>query len=164
MKTLCLIRHAKSSPANFNVSDFTRPLSESGKNEVVLMGEKIARLPYKFDFFVSSPALRTRQTCEALCDYCKYPNGNICFNEHLYLPDNNAIKKLVTATDDLYSNIVIVTHNPGITEFINSLNVGVKLDNMPTCGIFIVQADTGNWSSFFDSTKQFLFFDYPTKF
>jgi phosphohistidine phosphatase len=163
MKKLYLFRHAKSKSQNFNESDFIRSLSESGKNEALLMGQKLFTLNNQIDFFVSSPALRARQTCEILCNCCKYSHEKISFEENLYLPDTNALNKTISAINNTYNNIVLVSHNPGITEFINSLQVGVRIDNMPTCGMFVIKADTVNWAAFSESKKQFLCFDYPSK-
>jgi phosphohistidine phosphatase len=162
MKKLYLFRHAKSKSQNFNESDFIRSLSESGKNEALLMGQKLFALNNQIDFFVSSPALRARQTCEILCNCCKYSHEKISFEENLYLPDTNALAKTISTINNLHNNIVLVSHNPGITEFINLLQIGVRIDEMPTCGMFVIKVDSNNWSSFFESEKQFLYFDYPT--
>ena len=89
---------------------------------------------------------------------------NIYFDEKLYLPDIDSIIKCVTAIDNQFNNILIVTHNPGVTSFINSLDCGVSLDDMPTCGMFALTADTKYWGSFVVAKKQFLFFDYPNNF
>ena len=68
--------------------------------------------------------------------------------------------EVVTNIKDKYKNIVLFSHNPGITEFANTLT-SVHIDNMPTCSMFAVQADTDKWADFLQSEKKFLFFDYP---
>jgi phosphohistidine phosphatase len=67
---------------------------------------------------------------------------------------------VVRRMDNKYQTAAIFSHNPGITAFVNTLT-DVRTDNMPTCGVFAVQAETDNWNAFRDSRKQFLFFDYP---
>ncbi|HMW25236.1 MAG TPA: histidine phosphatase family protein, partial [Ferruginibacter sp.] len=55
----------------------------------------------------------------------------------------------------------IFSHNPGITYFVNSLVPGVSLDNMPTCGVFAIEAEAARWKDFEKSRRRYLFFDYP---
>ena len=56
--------------------------------------------------------------------------------------------------------VALFSHNPGITEYASTLT-NVRIDDMPTCAIFAVQANTEKWSDFEDAEKKFLFFDYP---
>ena len=62
--------------------------------------------------------------------------------------------------DDKFNTVAIFSHNPGITDFVNKLT-NTRIDDMPTCGIFAINIDAKNWTSFRKATKQFLFFDYP---
>jgi len=64
--------------------------------------------------------------------------------------------------DDKDKSIAIFSHNSGITDFANSLQL-VKIDNIPTCGIFAFRVKSDNWESFQKAEKEFVFFDYPKK-
>ena len=70
---------------------------------------------------------------------------------------------MVAGLPDEQETVAVFSHNPGITHFVNSLNTGIQIDNMPTCAIFAVSADITSWSGFVKAKKEFLFFDYPKK-
>ena len=69
--------------------------------------------------------------------------------------------EVAASLDDKYDNVAIFSHNPGITDFVNSLCKDVQIDDMPTCGIFAVEIAIENWIDFKKAEKKFLFFDYP---
>jgi phosphohistidine phosphatase len=161
MKTLYIIRHAKSSWANFNQSDFERPLNDRGNENAPEMAKRLLNKKIKIDAFISSPALRARQTCEHFCKVYEVDKKEIIFKDALYHAPESTIKNIVAQTDDQFESIAVFTHNPGITDYVNTLVEDVYIDNMPTCGIFAVTADIDNWGDFDKSKKTFLFFDYP---
>ena len=68
--------------------------------------------------------------------------------------------EVISGLDDNTNSAIIFSHNPGITDFANTLT-NVHIDNMPTCGVFAVSANTGKWAEFKGIEKKFLFFDYP---
>jgi phosphohistidine phosphatase len=62
--------------------------------------------------------------------------------------------------EDSVDTVAVFAHNPGITLFVNELT-HTKIDDMPTCGIFAIQADISSWKDFEEGKKAFWFFDYP---
>ena len=68
--------------------------------------------------------------------------------------------KVISEANDKLDTIAIFSHNPGITEFANLLT-DVRIDNIPTCGIFAVSANCKQWSEFRHAKKEFWFFDFP---
>jgi phosphohistidine phosphatase len=78
----------------------------------------------------------------------------------LYQADEPAFYTTVSLLADKYQSAAIFSHNPGITEFANSLTQ-VRIDNMPTCSIFAIRISINTWSEFAAGQKEFLFFDYP---
>ncbi|HEY0356371.1 MAG TPA: hypothetical protein VGC29_09215 [Flavisolibacter sp.] len=80
--------------------------------------------------------------------------------DDLYLASPPAFASAISGMDDKYNTAALFAHNPGITEFASSLT-NVRVDDMPTCAVFAVQAECDSWSSFADAEKKFLFFDYP---
>ena len=161
MKTLYIVRHAKSSWADFNQSDFERPLNDRGHENAPEMANRLLSKKIKIDAFISSPALRARQTCEHFCKVFSVDKKDIIFKEELYHAPASTISNVVAKTDDEFNAIAVFTHNPGISEFVNSLDEEVYIDNMPTCGVFAVKSEVNSWEDFADSKKTFLFFDYP---
>ena len=69
-------------------------------------------------------------------------------------------KGVIKKINPLMNTVAVFAHNPGITDFVNSLKI-VHLDNMPTCGVFAVKLHTTEWSEFITCKKDFWFFDYP---
>ncbi|MBS1601978.1 MAG: histidine phosphatase family protein, partial [Bacteroidetes bacterium] len=78
----------------------------------------------------------------------------------LYNATLDVFRTVVTDLDDADGSVALFSHNPGITAFANILST-VRLDNMPTCAIFAVKAETDHWRDFLSSSPQFWFFDYP---
>ncbi len=161
MKTLLLIRHAKSSWANIGETDFDRSLNDSGKREAAEMAEKLVNQSIKINAFVSSPAKRARKTCKAFLDaYGKTKEEMILF-EKLYHPASLIFYDVIKELNDNDNSVAIFSHNPGITEFVSTVCGKVRIVDMPTCGVFAVEADIDSWKDFEKAEKSFLFFKYP---
>lgn len=160
MKTLLLVRHAKSSWDAPGLSDFDRPLNERGKKDAPEMAKRLKDKKIEIDLFVSSPAKRARKTAKYFAEEFGVKKEDIQLVDDLYLATPSAFQKTVAELNDKDDAVVIFSHNPGITEFANSLS-NVRIDDMPTCSVFAVYADTGSWSDFENAEKKFLFFDYP---
>lgn len=163
LKTLYIIRHAKSSWANHNQSDFERPLNERGHKDAPMMAEKLFKNKIPIDVFVSSTALRAKQTCEHFCKIYGADVKKIQFSDMLYHAPSYVIYSVTENINDIYNNAAVFCHNPGITDFVNTLCDDFRIDNMPTCGIVAVQADINHWKDFESTEKKVLFMEYPKK-
>lgn len=161
MKTLYLVRHAKSSWGDFTLPDFERPLNERGKRDAPDMASRLKTQAGEIDVFVSSPAKRALKTCIAFCDAYKRSEKDILLHDELYHAPEATFYKVISQLDNDFKSAAIFSHNPGITDFVNSLRANIALDNMPTCAIFGVYADIKNWKQFESADKHFLLFDYP---
>ena len=161
MKTLILIRHAKSSWGDAGLSDFDRPLNARGLKDAAGMSERLFARIDSIDAFISSPAKRAKTTAEKFLAAYKKSKDHLILNEGLYLAPESFFAKVIGKTDNQYNTIAIFSHNPGITDFVNTLTDVVKTDNMPTCGIFAVKIAIDNWKDFPGAGKEFLFYDYP---
>jgi phosphohistidine phosphatase len=160
MKTLILVRHAKSSWDSQVSSDFDRPLNDRGKEDAPEMARRLKDKNIKIDLFVSSTAKRARRTARYFAEAYDVKKDEIMLVDDLYLATQTAFISTVKSFEDKYETAALFSHNPGITEFASSLT-NVRVDDMPTCAIFAVQADTDTWKEFLTSEKKFLFFDYP---
>ncbi len=161
MKSLYIIRHAKSSWGDFTTPDFERPLNERGKKDAPVMAGRLVNNKVKIDVFISSPAKRALKTCKAFCNEYDYDENDIVLIDELYHASVEVFYKTVSGIADKYNTAAVFSHNPGITEFVNSLGSSVKVDNMPTCGIYAVSVDAEHWGEFKQAIKTFLLFDYP---
>jgi phosphohistidine phosphatase len=160
MKTLILVRHAKSSWDDAGMKDFDRPLNGRGKKDAPEMAGRLREKDISIDLFVSSPAKRARKTARIFAEAFKKEKEDIRLIDELYLATASVFEKVISDLDDKYNRVVIFSHNPGITEFASSLT-NVRIDNMPTCAMFGVNVDAKSWSEFETAQKNFLFFDYP---
>ncbi len=162
MKKLFIIRHAKSDQSFFG-NDFERPLNERGKADAPEMAKRLLEKIGKLDACVASPATRAKRTAELFAETLDIHLKEIVFISALYHASSEVFYEVVAALPDELETVAIFSHNPGITHFVNSLDSGIQIDNMPTCAIFTVSADVTNWVAFGKAKKKFLFFDYPKK-
>ena len=161
MKKLFIIRHAKSSWGDFSLPDFERPLNERGKTDAPEMAKRLLAKKITIDAFVSSPAKRAKKTCKLFCREYNINEENIIVIESLYNAYPETFFEVIAALDNKYDHVAIFSHNPGITDFVNRLCKDVQIDDMPTCGIFAIEANMDHWINFKEVEKKFLFFDYP---
>jgi phosphohistidine phosphatase len=159
-KQLLLIRHAKSSWDDLTISDFERPLNDRGKKDAPEMAKRLVDKKIKIDALVSSPAKRAKKTCKYFEKEFDISKDDIIFESKLYEAGTENFFEVVKNLKNKWDNVAIFSHNPGITDFANSLT-NEKIDNIPTCGIFAVKIKSKHWSDFKDAEKEFLFFDYP---
>jgi phosphohistidine phosphatase len=160
MKALLLIRHAKSDWDNAGLSDFDRPLNERGKTNAPEMAQRLLDKKINIDAFVASPAKRAAKTAKYFAEAYGVKKENILWVDELYLASSATFFKIVTGLKNKFQTVAIFSHNNGITDFANQLT-NVRIDNIPTCGIFAVKADTDDWANFAAANKKFWFFDYP---
>lgn len=161
-KQLLLIRHAKSSWADFSIKDFDRPLNDRGKKDAPVMAKRLLDKDITIDAFIASPAKRARKTAELFVKEYKGEKDNIIFFDELYLASLSAFFDVISKTDDRFKTIAVFSHNEGITDFANSLT-DTKIDDMPTCSIFALKIKAKHWNNFEEAEKEFWFFDSPKK-
>ena len=160
MKSLILIRHAKSSWNDSSVSDFERPLNERGKKDAPVMANRLMEKKIKIDAFISSPAKRASRTASVFAKEYKRDKDDILYKTELYGASEREFIDVIEKISDKFDSIAIFSHNPGLTDFANQLT-DVLIDDIPTCGIFAVRSNAGKWSEFSNAEKSFWFFDYP---
>jgi phosphohistidine phosphatase len=159
LKTLLLIRHAKSSWDNPAQSDFDRSLNERGKKDAPAMAERLYYRDIALDAIISSPAKRAKRTAEYFAKQY-HLDDKIIFRAELYLAETSAFYSVIEKVNDKFNCIAVFSHNPGITDFANQLT-SAKIDDMPTCSIFAVELQSKYWMDIRNANKNFLFFDFP---
>ncbi len=124
------------------------------------MAQRLLRSGVRIDLFVSSPAKRARTTAELFIHEFGREGKDILFIPELYHAPVQTFRDVIGSLDDRYDSAALFSHNPGITAFVNSLT-SVRVDNMPTCGIFAVKSTAASWADLSAADKEFWFFDYP---
>lgn len=160
MKSLLLIRHAKSSWDTPSQKDFDRPLNDRGNHDAQEMVERLLDKGVNIDAFVSSTANRALSTAKYFAKAYNISPHDIIKAPALYEAPFDVFFEVIRKLDDDLNTVAIFAHNPGITAFANVLTK-TQIDNMPTCGIFGVKADIKKWKQFEETTKSFWFVDYP---
>lgn len=160
-KTLLVIRHAKSSWDITTLNDFDRPLNDRGKRDAPAMAGRLKEKNILVDAFVASPAKRAKKTAELFIETYNRNKEDIIFISKLYHAGTDTFFEVAEDLNEAFQTVALFSHNPGITAFVNMLTDDVRLDNMPTCGIFAVKLQSSSWKNFRKAKKEFLFFDYP---
>jgi phosphohistidine phosphatase len=160
MKTLILVRHAKSSQSFGVGTDFDRPLNDRGFREAAEMGKKLFKKKIVIDLFGSSPAIRAKTTAELFVSEYGRKLKEILIIPTLYHADPDIFSNLISGMEDTYQHIAFFSHNPGITSFATSLS-STPINHMPTCSIFAVTSPVDSWKDFAKAEKSFLFFYKP---
>lgn len=162
MKTLLLVRHAKSSRKDPALPDFDRPLNHRGKKEAPEMGKRLAKRHLKPDAIISSPAVRALATAKALAEELDFKAKRITFDDSLYMAGKDRLLDVIYALDDAWPKVIIIAHNPGLTDLVNTLFPS-PVDNIPTCGVAIVKFAIEEWSDVSRSRPVEAAFLYPKK-
>jgi phosphohistidine phosphatase len=162
MRSLLVIRHAKSSWDPAILNDFDRPLNERGKKDAREMAKRLIQKKIPIDLFVASPAKRAKKTAVLFAREFNKNEEEIFFVPGLYHAPPPVFIDVIEGLDNAYKHVAIFSHNPGVTAFVNMLS-SVQLDNMPTCAVFGISIDTDDWQAFSSSKKEFLFLDFPKK-
>lgn len=144
MKSLILIRHAKSS-WEIPVNDHDRPLNKRGIQDVHLVAEVLEGFLPKMNYILSSTAKRASETAELIAQCLNWPSDKIVFDKRLYTFDGLQLGKIVKNFNDGYENVIVFGHNDAITEFVNTFG-DLYIDNVPTCGVVMISFDVSSWS------------------
>jgi phosphohistidine phosphatase len=160
LKSLLLIRHAKSDWNDPSLDDFDRPLNERGKKDAPLMAQRLVDKKIKIDAILSSPAKRAAKTARVFAEALGKKKDSIIFEEKLYLASVDTFFKVISVVDNTNDCIAVFSHNNGLTDFANQLT-DTRIDNIPTCGIFAIKIEGSSWEEIRKAKKEFWFFDYP---
>lgn len=160
-KTVLIIRHAKSSWTMATLSDFDRPLNDRGCHDAPMMAQRLSKRKIHIDQFISSPAKRAITTAGFFAEAYGIALSEIVQIPSLYHAPTKVFYSVIEEVNDEHNTIAIFSHNPGITDFVNTLSPWVRIDNMPTCGVFAIKANITHWKDFETADKKFLFFDFP---
>lgn len=162
MKKLTIVRHAKSSWKDTGLSDDKRPLNRRGERDAPVMGERIHEHGIRPSLIISSPATRAWTTARIIAEAINYPREFLQKEDDLYLASLDEILDVVVAQDNGFNNLMIVGHNPGLTNFANFLIPGLT-NNLPTAGVVSVEIEQDDWSLYERPTAKLLVHDWPKK-
>ena len=160
MKTLFLLRHAKSSWDYPKLRDFERPLAARGEREAPIMGGRFRRRESSVDCIISSPAVRARSTAILMAEAIGFPVEDVISNPDLYFCGTSMYLKAASLVDDDYDSVMLVGHNPTITDFANEM-ADADIANIPTCGLVELSLPIDHWSEISRGDSTLVEFDFP---
>lgn len=167
MKTLYLLRHAKSSWDDPDLKDFERPLAERGLRDIPLIAERFCAREGSTESITCSPAIRTKSTAKLLAELIDFPVDDISSNPELYFAGASMFLKAASLVDENCESAMLVGHNPAITDFVNAMTSSDSgngdIDNIPTCGLVELSLAIENWSDIQFGNATLVEFDYPKR-
>jgi phosphohistidine phosphatase len=143
MKTLLILRHAKSSWKHTELPDFDRPLNKRGKHDAPRMGELLRQADLLPDLILSSSAQRARQTTQAVVDSSGY-GGEVRWLDSLYAAPPESYLEALRGLDDSLQRVMVVGHNPGLEELLEQLTGAAG--PLPTAALAQVMLPIQGWS------------------
>lgn len=158
MKTLIIVRHAKSSWGNSGLDDFDRPLNERGKKDAPEMAKRLKKTGILPDLWLSSPAKRAISTARKFAKEFNTDPKQIEKVKKLYHAYEFQIQEIVQAIPKKTNVAILFGHNPGLTFFVNEIS-NLRTDNIPTCGVVILEISS--WDKIGKEDAKLVHFDYP---
>lgn len=143
MKTLFVLRHAKSSWEDTNSADFDRPLNKRGLENAPLVGEMIRKNKYEIDLIISSPAKRAEQTAILVKEAAQI-EAAVQFDERIYEASSHRLLHIASEVNDQIKSLMIVGHNPGLESLLKILTG--ETESMPTAALAVIDLKIDSWS------------------
>jgi phosphohistidine phosphatase len=161
MKILTLFRHAKSSWDDERLDDHDRPLAERGHRDARRMGKRLARREHRPDLLLTSSALRARQTADYLIAALDLGESRVRTERRIYLASPGDLLQVLEGLDDELRHVLLVGHNPGLTQLVNMLLPALRLDNLPTAGVVAIHCHARRWRNLAEADRELDFYDSP---
>ena len=143
MKTLYLLRHAKSSWDEPGLKDFDRPLNKRGLKAAPKLGVYMLKEKIRPDVILSSPALRAKQTTNMVCEAAGL-SSLINFDERIYEASVQRLFEIVTRFEDRIEKALMVGHNPGFEELLAALTG--ESHRMTTAALACIELRVEKWT------------------
>jgi phosphohistidine phosphatase len=160
---LTLLRHAKTEPGRSGQEDWDRELEPRGRKDAPEIARRLREKELIPTLIVSSPAVRAVATAKLVAREFGIPVRSIVQDERLYLASPKVMLDVIRERGKAAPHLVIVGHNPGITEFADQLSAERSLDNMPTCAAYTLEFEITDWKELDWGTGMNAEFDYPSR-
>jgi len=125
------------------------------------MGRRLAARGASPGLILSSTAVRARETAELVAAELEPPQRRIDRDPRIYLASPGELLQVIAGLDDAIDDVVIVGHNPGLTQLANMLVPSLALTNLPTTGVVAIECDTPAWGEIDSARFSLRFYDYP---
>ncbi len=161
-KKLVIVRHGKSDWSREDRSDVDRPLKDRGVRDAYEMSQRLLQQNIQPELVASSPANRALHTAVIFCREMEIPLKNLLVDESFYISYEEKVFETLQQFDNKVNSLMIFGHNPTFTSLAN-LFVSDEIENIPTCGIVILNFKIKDWQEIAGKTLESYVFDYPKK-
>lgn len=161
MRRLTLLRHAKTEAQHSGQKDWDRELEPRGQKDAPEMARRLRERKLKPDRMITSPAVRAITTAQIFARELHLPATKMQQDERLYLASPKMLREVIRELGANAQHLMIVGHNPGLTEFAERISDDRGIDNMPTCAIYTLEFDIKEWSALEWNTGVNAELDYP---
>lgn len=155
MKTLYIMRHGKAEDTS-DKADYKRKLISKGIKRNDKIGRMLFARKCKIDTIICSNAARTIETAEMIAELFSFPIQEIQKVKEFYLAPVSVMLDTFYAVDNSFSNILVVGHNPGVSELITSLSSQL-IDWLPTSALVAIEIDTDRWEEISNAPTRIAF-------
>ena len=160
MKKIYLVRHGKAETPIPEKPDFERIMTERGESDMQLMSKTMKKLGITPSVIISSPALRAYQTARIASKELGYPIKKIRTRTSLYDQFDSAYNDILTTLDDSFDSVMMVGHNPSITEYAWFLSKKFRKE-LPTSGLAVIECKVKSWADIKQGKGKCVCFDSP---
>jgi phosphohistidine phosphatase len=160
---LTLVRHAKTEPARPGQEDWDRVLEPRGQRDAPEMARRLKQISPKVDRVLSSPAVRAITTATIMTRELGVSAQKVQQDERLYLASPKDMLAVIRELGERSRHLMVVGHNPGMTEFADKISSERGIDNMPTCAVYTLQFEIGAWSELEWDSGVDAELDYPKR-
>jgi phosphohistidine phosphatase len=149
MKTLLILRHAKSSWKKPDLPDHDRPLNKRGKKEAPKVGQYLKEKDLVPDLILCSTARRAMETAQAVADACGF-EGKLEYHQDLYLSEPSIYLDILRCLPDEARRVMVVGHNPDVEELLTMLT---EVDeHLTTSALAVVDLPISSWEELNEAT------------
>ncbi len=141
--------------------DHERPLSKRGERDAPLMGQRLEQRGERPALILTSDARRALRTAKIVAKRLRYRLESLRVERELYLASPEQLLAVIGRQDDSHSSLLVVAHNPGLTELANRLLPRLELDNLPTSGVLAIDFDALAWADVAHEPGTLAYYDYP---
>lgn len=145
MKTLYIVRHAKSSWREIDLADIDRPLKERGVNDAIKVGERLKERNIIPDLIFSSNAIRALHTAMIIARHLEFPFQRLITRKEIYASTKESLFHFIGEVNNQYDTIMVVGHDPTLTNFINHFLQNQQLDKIPTSAVVELKIIANSW-------------------
>jgi phosphohistidine phosphatase len=163
MKTVYIVRHAKSSWKYEGIADIDRPLKKRGINDAYLISKVLVDKIKRPDIFLSSSANRALHTAVIFAGTFNFPLSNLIIKKSLYSFSDGYLVKSIMALDDGFDSAIIFSHDHGITTFVNKYG-NRNIPHFPTAGVVGIEFNTKHWKSIKPKKGRTVLVEFPKKY